>query len=150
MNEALVLDDDFSLAKLRLEIFTKFQQLSRTYSSWLRADAPGLNDLHANERVALRLIAMSEITAMSQLALDLNLGLSGTSKIVQRLEQLGLCFRDQLVEDTRHKVIHFVEDSELGQIICNQLSSLAADMEWKFAAMTRTEAETLLSLIKKL
>lgn len=96
------------------------------------------------------LIAIAEAIPLSQLAQDLHLGLSGTSKLVEKLEHLDLCYRDEHLEDARLKVVNFVQESELGQVICKQLAFLAAEMDWKFSTVTQKEAEDLLALLKKL
>lgn len=150
MNEALVLDDDFLPTKLRLEIFSRIRELAHTFSSWLSSDNPALNELHTHAREAAMLIAIAEAIPLSQLAQDLHLGLSGTSKLVEKLEHLDLCYRDEHLEDARLKVVNFVQESELGQVICKQLAFLAAEMDWKFSTVTQKEAEDLLALLKKL
>lgn len=151
MNDALLLDEDEYLAcTARLAILNRMRAQSHAFSHLLRAGLQNFPSMSRREREALRLIAIAEKIPLSELATELNVGISTTSLIVNRLERLEVCFRDHHVEDARHKVVYFDEDSDLGPEISRDLSVLAAKVEWKFAAMTTHEIETLLGLLQKL
>jgi DNA-binding MarR family transcriptional regulator len=151
MNDALLLDDDDYLpTTMRLEIFRRFRAQSREFTAWLQHHIPELEGLHTSDREALRLIAMRETITMADLALDLKLGISATSIIVTRLEKLGLCIREKNPNDSRSRTICFLDESHHGAAVVRELTAFAAAMQWKFASLTTSELETLLTLLRKL
>jgi DNA-binding MarR family transcriptional regulator len=151
MNEALLLDDDDYLpATLRLEIFRHIRAQAREFTRWLRHNIPELEGLHASDREALRLIAIRETILMADLAIDLKLGISATCIIVARLEKLGLCIREKNPYDPRSRIIHFLDESPHGTAVLRELNTFAGELQWKFASLTASERETLLTLLNKL
>jgi len=151
VNDALLLDDDdYVPTTLRLEIFHRFRAESREFTAWLQNHIPELEGLHDSDREALRLIAIRETISMADLASDLKLGISATSIIVTRLERMGLCMRAKNPDDARSRTIYFLDGTRHGKAVVSELTSFAAALQWKFASMTTSELETLLTLLKKL
>lgn len=151
MNTALLVDeDDYLVTQFRLEIFGHIRKLADRYQRWLQAEITGLENLHAKEREALRTIAISECIPMSQLASDLQLGLSATSTIITSLEELNLSFRERSLYDARSKAVYFESESQHAQALNAELASFGATLDWTFAALTTDEVETLLALLRKL